>query len=171
MPGAGKTVVSEIIRKKGIPTISMGDIIREEAEIRNIKPTANNLGQLMIEMRKTMGANIIAVRCIEKIKKINSDRILVEGVRNLEEVEEFKKVGEVITIAVHASPKTRFKRLISRGRDDDPKTWKEFQERDFRELEVGIGKVIALADKVIINEGTIEELEKNTFKILEEVAV
>lgn len=170
MPGAGKTVVSEIIRKKDIPTISMGDIIREEAEIRNIKPTANNLGQLMMEMRKTMGANIIAVRCIEKIKKISSDRILVEGVRNLEEVEEFKKVGEVITIAVHASPKTRFKRLISRGRNDDPKTWNEFQERDFRELEVGIGKVIALADKIIINEGTIEELEKNTFKILEEVA-
>ncbi|MEM4482845.1 MAG: AAA family ATPase [Candidatus Methanomethylicia archaeon] len=169
MPGAGKTIVSEIAKKMGIPTISMGDIIREEAEIRSIEPTSNNLGWLMMELREKMGANIVALRCIEKIERIKSDKILIEGVRNIEEIKEFKNIGKVTIIAVHASPKTRFKRLIDRGRKDDPKTWEEFEKRDFRELEVGIGKVIALADKVIINEGTLEELERITFKTLEEV--
>ncbi|MEM2136379.1 MAG: AAA family ATPase [Candidatus Methanomethylicia archaeon] len=169
MPGSGKSMISEIAKRMGITTITMGDVIREEAKNRNIEPTLNNLGWLMMEMRKTMGANIIALKCIEKIKKIDSNKILIEGVRNLEEVEEFRKIGNVVIVAVHASPKTRFRRLVDRGRSDDPKTWEEFQERDFKELEIGIGKVIALADKVIINEGTKEELEENTLKILEEM--
>jgi dephospho-CoA kinase len=66
---------------------------------------------------------------------------------------------EVITVAIHASPKTRFQRLLSRKRSDDPNTWEVFFERDSRELDVGLGDVIALADLVLINEGTIADLQ------------
>jgi len=57
-----------------------------------------------------------------------------------------------VLVAVHASPRERFRRLKSRGRPDDPTTWEEFVERDMRELELGIGNVIALADVMIVNE-------------------
>jgi dephospho-CoA kinase len=90
-------------------------------------------------------------------------------VRSLEEVEEFRKVGDAKIIAVHSSPKTRYERLSRRGRSDDPKSWEEFRERDLRELDVGIGRVISLADEIIINEGTLEDLKENTLKVFRKV--
>lgn len=167
MPGSGKSIIDEVARDMNIPILIMGDIIREEAQKRGISPTPENLGRIMMEIRKEMGAGIVAKKCLEKINEIRSEVLMIEGVRSLEEVEEFKKVGKLIILAVHASPQTRFQRLIRRGRSDDPKSWEEFLERDFRELSIGIGNVIALADKIVINEGTIKELKNRTRKILE----
>jgi len=65
----------------------------------------------------------------------------------------------VSVVAVHASPRTRYERLISRGRSDDPKNWEDFAERDLRELSVGIGNVIALAEEMLVNEGSVDELK------------
>jgi len=161
--------MSEIVKEMGIPVIVMGDVVREEARIRGIEPTPKNLGKLMIELREKMGANVIAKRCVDKIKELNSKIVLVEGVRSLEEVEEFRKVGDVKIVAVHSSPKTRYERLSRRGRSDDPKSWEEFRERDLRELDVGIGRVISLADEIIINEGTLEDLKENTLKVFRKV--
>jgi len=169
MPGSGKTTISEFVKEMKIPVIAMGDVVREEAKVRGMEPTPKNLGKLMIEMREKMGANIIAKKCVEKIKELNSKIILVEGVRSLEEIEEFKKIGDVKVIAVHSSPKTRYERLFRRGRCDDPKSWEEFKERDLRELDIGIGKVISLADEIIINEGTIEDLKETTLKVFGKV--
>jgi dephospho-CoA kinase len=169
MPGSGKTTISEIVKEMGIPVIVMGDVVREEARIRGIEPTPKNLGKLMIELREKMGANVIAKRCVDKIKELNSKIVLVEGVRSLEEVEEFRKVGDAKIVAVHSSPKTRYERLSRRGRSDDPKSWEEFRERDLRELDVGIGRVISLADEIIINEGTLEDLKENTLKVFRKV--
>jgi len=59
--------------------------------------------------------------------------------------------------------------LRSRMRRDDPKDWREFTKRDEVEIKVGIGGAIALADYMIVNEGTREELEMNAKKVLEEI--
>ncbi|MEM1545898.1 MAG: AAA family ATPase [Candidatus Methanomethylicia archaeon] len=161
MPGAGKTSIIEPLKNRGIPVIAMGDIIREEATKRGIKPLSENLGKIMIELRKNYGPSIVAKLCLEKIALMNTDVVIIDGVRSLDEVEEYKRsFSKVLIVAVHASPVTRFKRLYSRGRQDDPKSWSEFVERDFRELSIGLGNVISLADYMIINEGSIEESRK-----------
>ncbi len=167
MPGAGKSVMANVARKMGLQVISMGDVVREEAKKRGIPPTPENLGKIMIELRKKYGPEIIAKRCANKIMKLNNRIVVIDGVRSLFEIEEFKKVSsKVIIIAIHASPKTRFKRLKERGRSDDPKNWMEFHERDFRELKVGIGNVIALADYMIVNEVSIREFKRKAGELL-----
>jgi len=67
---------------------------------------------------------------------------------------------------VHAPPKVRFSRLVRRARSDDPSTWEVFHERDMRELGVGLGNVIALAEKILVNDGTIEEFKVKVKNIL-----
>ena len=42
-------------------------------------------------------------------------------------------------------------------------------ERDQRELGIGMGEVISVADYMIVNEGTIEELKVKTLKFINEV--
>jgi len=169
MPGAGKGTVREIFQKIGYVVVVMGDEIREESRRRNLEPTPENLGMIMLELREKEGPAAIAKRCIPKMKKVR-DKLLVEGIRSLHEVDEFKKYFPNFTlIAVHASPEIRFQRLFQRKRSDDPKGWEAFMERDLRELGVGIGAAIATSDQMIVNEGSKAQLQKKTREVLKEI--
>ena len=58
--------------------------------------------------------------------------------------------------------------MSSRGRSDDPKTRENFEERDNREIGVGIDKSIENADKIITNHNlTIDELVNSAKEIIE----
>jgi len=170
MPGAGKGTVREILQKMGYPVVVMGDEIREEAKQRKLKPTPENLGMIMLKLREEEGPAVIAKRCIPKMEKAKEKFVVVEGIRSLYEVDEFKKHFPNFTlIAIHASPEMRFRRLFQRKRSDDPKGWETFMERDSRELSVGIGAAIATADYIIMNEGTKAQLKRKTQEVLKEV--
>jgi len=171
MPGAGKSLVVKAAYELGFKVVVMGDEVREEAKRRGIEATPENLGRLMLELREMEGPASIAKRCLEKIQKAKEDFVLVDGVRSMYEVEEFKKhFPNFILLAVHASPETRFRRLFKRRRSDDPVKWKNFVERDNRELKVGLGNVIALADYILVNEGGIEEFVEMAKQFLGNVA-
>lgn len=157
MPGSGKSMVSDTAKSLGLNVITMGDVIRDEASARRIPETPSTLGSLMLQLRKEEGEDVVAKKCLEKIK-MQHGQVMVEGIRSLNELNYFKVNSDVCLIAVHASQKTRFERLLKRGRADDPKDLKTFLERDMRELNVGLGSVIALADKVFINEGTVTDI-------------
>jgi dephospho-CoA kinase len=165
MPGSGKSIISETARSSGFKVVPMGDVIREEAEAKGIAKTPANLGELMLKLRREEGNDVVAKRCLARIR--NERLSLIEGVRSMDELMYFKKNSEICLIAVHASPETRFERLLKRGRPDDPKDIETFRERDLRELNVGLGSVIALANKVFVNEGTVEDLQRSVKKFFE----
>lgn len=170
MPGAGKSLFVKVAKERGYAVIRMGDEVREEAKKRRVEPTPENMGKIMLELRETEGAAAVAKRCLPKIKEAEQNLILIEGIRSLEEVETFRENFKSFRlVAIHASPETRFQRLFHRRRSDDPKNWKVFRQRDMRELKVGIGKVISLADYMIINEGTIRETGEKIRQTLEEI--
>ncbi len=170
MPGAGKTTLAEILSKKGFVKISMGDVVREEAVKRGYGLDDKGQSKTMRILREEEGPDAIAKLCIEKIKKIDKEKFVIDGVRSLAEVSRFKTVGSVKILAVHASPKRRFSLLTKRGREDDPKKWEEFERRDERELQLGLGNVIALADYMVVNEKiSIKELEEVVVKVLEDL--
>ncbi|HYB67743.1 MAG TPA: AAA family ATPase [Candidatus Acidoferrales bacterium] len=161
MPGAGKGVASEAGQQSGLEVLLLGDVIREETQRRGLEPTPKNVGGVMLQVRRDEGPAAVVKRLVPKIEASQSSTIIVEGVRSEDELRELRTKFDVISIAIHASPKTRFQRLLSRGRSDDPKTWDTFYERDSRELNVGLGHVIALADVLLVNESTIETLQSS----------
>jgi dephospho-CoA kinase len=170
MPGAGKAVIRRSAESLGCSVVIMGDEIREEAKRRGLEPTPENIGRVMIELRKEEGATTVAKRCIPKIEEAKSNIVLVDGIRSLDEVEEFKRhFANFSLIAAHSSPEARFQRLSKRKRSDDPRGWSVFHERDLRELSVGQGDVIALADFMIVNEGTYDEFKAEATKVLQAV--
>lgn len=168
MPLAGKTTATKAAKELGIEVVSMGDSVRAEAKRRGLDTTPETMARLFIELRRERGPHAVAELVSKYI--IGKDLIIVEGVRSLHEIEYFKKkFGDVILITVHASPMTRFKRALRRGRRDDPKTFEEFISRDYRELKEGLGWVIALSDYMIINESTKDELINKTKELLSKV--
>jgi len=170
MPGAGKSVVVNVARANDYSVVVMGDIVRKEAERRGLKPSPKNLGKIMLELRQKEGNNVIAKRCIPKIENTKEQKIIVDGIRSLSEVEEFKKHFQKFTlIAIQASPVTRFKRLYRRQRSDDPASWEIFQERDRRESNVGLEQAIATAEHTIINEEEISTVKEKIKEVLRKV--
>lgn len=172
MPGSGKSLALNVATESSYDIVVMGNIVREEAKRRNLEPTPENIGRIMLELRQTEGSSVIAQRCLSKIENAKTRRVFVDGIRSLAEAEELKKHFPTFTlIAIHSSPETRFKRLNRRQRSDDPDDQRIFNERDNRELSVGLGNAIAMAEHMIINEEdpqTAKEMMREALKKVEE---
>jgi dephospho-CoA kinase len=155
MPGSGKSLVVETAVEMGYGVVVMGDVIREETQKRGLEFNPQNVGRVMLELRSKEGASVVADRCIPKIEQQESKKVIVDGVRSLSEVDAFKKrFSSFILMAVYASPETRFNRIFRRKRSDDPDGWEVFHERDMRELGVGLGDAVAMAEYLVINENS-----------------
>ena len=131
------------------------------------KETAKNL-------RKEKGEYIVSELTIKKIKQLEKEgienAIVVDGIRSHHEVEMFKEnFDDFIILSIFANPTLRFKRLQNRMREDDSKDYNEFAKRDQMELDFGIGNVIALSDKLIINESDLESYSKEINEFLKEI--
>jgi len=158
MPGSGKSIVVDTARELGYSIVVMGNVIREETKKLGLELTPMNVGKVMLQLRADGGATVVAQKCIPKIEAQTSNKVLVDGLRSLYEVGAFKThFAKFNILGVDAAPEDRFNRLFSRRRSDDPNAWEVFHERDIRELGVGLGNVIALAEKMIVNDTDVEE--------------
>ena len=152
MPGAGKSTAAQALVRLGWTRVVMGDVIRAETKRRGLEPDAKNTGEVMKLLRKEKGESAVADLCLEAIGKTKADKVVIDGIRSMAEVEAIRKKATVLLVAVDASPERRFELLKERGRKDDPPTYEMFVERDRRELGVGIGKAIALAEETVSNQ-------------------
>lgn len=169
LPGSGKSFISDIAVERGAILVSMGDIIREEAKKRGetTKETATNL-------RKEFGNDIVSELTIKKIKKLEEDEksklVIIEGIRSLHEVDMFKEnFDNFIIVSVFANADLRFKRLQIRNREDDHQDYEGFHKRDITELGFGIGSVISLSDRLIINESDLESYKEKIHEFFDEI--
>jgi len=168
MPGSGKSTIVSALKARGLEALNLGDGVRAEAKRRNIEPTGDNLGKLMLELREKNGPGAIAELLTEPIKNSQSKVIIIDGVRSTAEIEVLKNVGTVKLLSIEASADTRYKFLGGRGRSDDPETREKFEERDKREIGVGIGKSMAIADEIISNSDiTLDELTERAYIVIE----
>ena len=167
MPGAGKSTIATGLKSKGFDVINMGDAVRAEAKRRNLDPSGQNLGKLMLELREKNGPGAVAELIKDQIKNSNHDTIVIDGVRSNSEIEVLRNIGTVKLLSIHASTDTRYNFLTKRARSDDPQSQETFAERDKREIGVGISNSIALADESISNNDlTIDELIDSAYKII-----
>jgi dephospho-CoA kinase len=166
MPGAGKTTAAQALEKLGLKRIAMGDMIREETKRRGLYADDKNMGMVMREMREKYGAGAVAELCLRAIEQPKERAIVIDGIRSTGEIEVFKRAGDVKLLAIHASRQRRFALLSDRKRTDDPLDMESFNTRDERELSIGIGNAIALADEAISNQHLRpEELGQSAVKI------
>ena len=167
MPGSGKSELATAFEETSIPVIIMGDVIRTETIKRGLEPNPENTRKVMLELRELSGPGAVAKYCLDNLKELSSDTIVIEGCRSIAEIDVFDDYAdEVIIVCVHASPKVRFSRLQERNREDAPTTWEVFRERDIREIMVGLGGVIALSYIMLINEGTLDTLQNSSKELV-----
>jgi dephospho-CoA kinase len=171
MPGSGKTEALTVAEELGIHVFRMGQCVVDEVKARGLKDDSEHVPKIAHEMRQTHGPRIWAERTVEKVRAAKPGKtIIIDGSRSGEEIETFREEwgNDLVIVAIHTSPGLRYERLMKRGRKDDPAALEKIKERDARELGWGLGEVISLADTVIINDGTLDELHRNIREILED---
>jgi len=167
MPGSGKGVFVETAKKRGFDVVRMGDVVWDFVRKEGLKINDENVGKTADLERKKFGYGIWAERTLPFIK---NKKTVIDGIRSVEEIKVFRRCFQEFTVVgIHSSPETRYRRIMKRERIDDTFSKKSFDERDRRELEWGIGKVIALADVVIVNERGIDDFVRKVERVLEKV--
>ncbi|MCL2149091.1 MAG: AAA family ATPase [Methanomassiliicoccaceae archaeon] len=164
MPGAGKEELLSVAGSMGVPFTRMGDAVRDAYPSSQEYTIGLGIGQFAGAERERHGKDIWARRTMERM---GGGMFLVDGCRSMEEVASFKGLcGDVVIVGVHSPPEARYERLVRRGRDDAPRSRAEFDERDSREVSWGLAEVIAMADMMIVNDGSLDEFRSASERAL-----
>lgn len=166
MPGAGKEEFVSVAQMRGYHVVRMGDVVREFAAQTAAGVNDRGVGGFANEERQKHGYDIWAKRCVDRVE---SERTIIDGSRGIMELKVYQgRFGKDIRlVAIHSSPPTRYPRLVRRARQDAPKDLAEFDARDERELSWGLGSLIALADVMIVNEGSLEGFKSSCASVLD----
>lgn len=158
MPGSGKSLAIDVAEELDIGVVSMGDLVREEVDRRGLEAKPESFGQVASGVREDEGAGAWAERTVERVRELEPETVLVDGMRSLDELEVFREAfDDVLAVAILASPDTRYERMRKRGRGEDADDEATLAARDRRELDHGLGDAIAMADVFVDNEGHPDE--------------
>lgn len=154
MPGSGKGEFANVLQSHGIPVLSMGDMVRAEVRRLELKESPGIFGEIAAQLRAEHGEDVLAVRLADAVDEHlkNNSIVLIEGMRGTAErvVFEQRWKKNFFSLAVDASPDTRFTRIQNRGRSEDGDR-EAFEIRDKRERGWGLEQIIAESDYMIDN--------------------
>lgn len=172
--GSGKGEAAKFLTESGYEYHSLSDVVREEIQKNKKSVTRELLITTANNLRQTLGSGILAERVLVKLgPEIHA---VVDSIRNPFEVETLRRRKDFHLIAVDADPKIRFERLKIRARESDPKTYEAFLELEAREAHSPdpttqqLNRTFEMADAVVYNNTTIEELREQVRQVIQTLA-
>ena len=143
---------------------SLRDVLNRLA----IEVSRENLQKLSSALRPVFGEDLLAKVIASDASKLDSDIIIVDGVRRMSDIKYLKELPNFYLIAVDADPKLRYERMKARNENvgDSEKTFEQFLADQNNEADKEIPIVISNAKFAIDNGGTLEELYSKVDKII-----
>ena len=177
-PCSGKSTLAGMLGDDGFAVVELGDLVRERMKTDPAAlKFAGDIRGFSGMIREVYGRDVVAVWAVEKIKKLAAEKVVITGLRTAEELARIKAAfPNALLISVNAPEHVRFQRMLSRGRRGDPRSYEDFLKRDEKEREgllaageetEGLDTMISKADYHIENTGTLSDLKKAAYKILE----
>lgn len=172
LPGSGKSEAATVARELGIPVVTLGDIVRQETERRDLDPAADH-GQVAQALREEEGAAAIADRALPAIRDAHADHdaVVIDGIRSGPEVERFEDAfgGDFRLLAITAPDELRADRLAVRNRDSGAEDGGEtLADRDERELGFGLREAMDRADLEIANDASLAAYREAVSEVFED---
>jgi len=168
MAGSGKSEVAKIFENSGFAKVRFGDITDTEIARRGLELNEKNERYIRQQLRKEHGMSAYAKLSLSKIDHLlKSVDVVVDGLYSWEEYTLLKSRygNHFAVVAVWASPQVRYQRLSKRL--VRPLTAEEAVSRDTAEIEdTNKGGPIAMSDFTIMNESSLEALERETKRVL-----
>ncbi|USZ71003.1 AAA family ATPase [Natronosalvus halobius] len=174
LPGSGKGEAATVARERGIPVVTMGDVVRQETTDRGLDSSKDH-GTVAQALREENGPAAIAERSLPMLEDRLEDHegVLVDGIRSGTEVDVFEeRFGEDFTlVSIEAPFGIRRERVVDRGRDADEDDGGEgLEARDERERGFGMDDAMARADVVVENTESLEAFRSQISEVLQAAA-
>jgi len=175
---AGKGVAANYLKSKGFLYYSLSDIVREEATKIRLEHSRDNLINLGNKLRQEFGPNYLAHetdnRIKQQLRKNKNQNFVVDSIRNSFEARELMKNKNFVLLGIDAPIELRFERLLKRDRLGDAKTLKEFKQQEQREnlkssTNQQLDATFKMAEKVILNDGSLEKLHEKIDSLLKQI--
>ena len=171
MAGAGKTAASKMFENHGYTRIRFGDVTDEEVKRRGLPLNEAHERTVREALRSELGMAAYAKLNLPRIDEaLKTKPVVIDGMYSWEEYLFLKeRYGDNMAVAaIWASPGTRAKRLSTRA--VRPLTREETFSRDKAEIEkVSKAGPIAVADYMIVNGGSFEELRAGVEGLIHEL--
>ena len=174
---AGKGEAASYLQSKGFVYFSLSDELREEAREKGIEDIREDLIKLGNELRKKFSLGYLASKINKKIllqKKERKNNFVVDSIRNPGEINELKKNKGFILLGTDAPVELRFERAKKRGRAGEASTLQHFIKLEEKEnfknrANQQLDKCLEMADKVIINDSSLEVLHEKIDRFLKNI--
>ena len=172
--GAGKGAVADyLVKEKGFSHHSVREFLIQEIKRRGMPVDRDSMVIVANDLRAKQGPSYMIEQLYEHAKQKGGDAI-IESIRAPGEAEAIKKKGGVL-FAVDAKQELRYSRIRSRASETDDVSFEQFKQNEQREMasedpnRQNISRCISMADRIISNNGTIDDLKKEVDRILEEI--
>ncbi len=168
MAGSGKSEVARLFEQSGFTRIRFGDVTDEELKKQGQELNEENERRVRELLREEHGMAAYAKLNLPRIEAaLAGVDVVVDGLYSWEEYLFLKEYyGEnLYLVAVWSSTAMRYSRLGRRF--NRPLTPEEAAGRDRVEIEnLHKGGPIAVADHIIVNESSLEDLREQTKRII-----
>lgn len=175
--GAGKgTVVEYLVNNKGFEHFSARGLLIEELEKRGLEKVRDNMVIVANELREKFGSSYVADELFKRALVKGKDAV-IESLRTVGEIESLRDKGKFVLLAVDADSKLRYERVLSRMSSTDNVSFEKFLADEQLEMEStdlnkqNLKKCIEMADFVLENNRTIDDLNKKIEEILEIIQI
>ncbi len=171
MAGAGKSEVARMFAESGFVRIRFGDVTDDEVRRRGLEINEANERAVRESLRAEHGMDAYARLNRPRIDDaVRDSNVVIDGLYSWEEYVFLKDCygDDLLQVAVWASPATRYARLADRRLRG--LTGAEAEARDRAEIEnSNKGGPIAIADHIIVNESSLEDLARETAGVIERI--
>lgn len=169
---SGKGEVAKFLAAHGFSVHSLSDVVREAATATGLEHTRDNLIAVGNRLRQAGGPGALARQILERLR----GPAVVDSIRSPGEVAVLRTLPRFVLLGIDAPLPLRFERSIRRGRTGDGTTLEEFASKEAREnsrTETGqqLVATLALADRLIRNDDTLETLHGRARTVLAELGV
>ncbi len=171
--GAGKgTVVDYLKSHYNFTHFSARAYIAEEITRRGLPVNRDTLTEVSNDIRTLHHPGYILEELCKRAMQTGTD-VVLESIRTLGEIESLRKVSpDFLLLAITADQKKRYERILVRGSSTDHITFEKFVSDEDREMtntdpnKQNIAGCIAVAEYVIENDGSLEELHTKIDEIM-----
>jgi len=159
---SGKGEVAKFLQDRGFIFLSLSDVLRAELKTRHLPVTRDHLTEVGNELRQKHGPGVLAQRILDTLG--DTAHYVIDSFRNPAEVEVFRHRPDYLLWSIEASPRTRFERIKSRARENDPMTFAGFDRVEKREAKnhdrnkQNLDDCAGLADAHVANNHTLQAL-------------
>ncbi len=173
--GAGKgTIVDYLVRNKGFVYFSVRQFIVEEIKKRKLPVNRDSMTSVANDLRSMYSPSYIVDELYKQAAQTGKNCI-IESIRTPGEILSLNQKGKFYLFAVDAKPEIRYQRIRQRSSETDHIDYNTFLKNEKREMQSddpnrqNLKKCSEMADFVLNNDGSMQELYEQTENILQKI--